>query len=158
VVDAVRYAVEVQRSLANHNAEIPQDKRIEYRIGINVGDIVCDGDDIFGDGVNVAARLEGIVERGGICVPRQVMDQIEGKFDLSYRELGRQNLKNIAKPIEVYAIELDPAGSRACQVLAAANLEQQVSVLQSSRRCASRVRNRGQWTTPRKVRAWVKPP
>jgi hypothetical protein len=76
--------------------------------------------------VNVAARLEGIAERGGICVSRQVMDQIEGKFDLSYRELGRQNLKNIAKPIEVYAIELDPAGSRVSQVLAAANLEQQV--------------------------------
>jgi class 3 adenylate cyclase/pimeloyl-ACP methyl ester carboxylesterase len=132
VLDAVRCAVEVQRTMADNNAGVPRDKRIELRIGINVGDIVSDGGDIFGDGVNLAARLESIADRGGICVSRQVMDQIEGKLDLSYRELGRQNLKNIAKPIEVYAVELDPAGSRASKVLAASNLQQQICYCKST--------------------------
>jgi len=92
----------------------------------NVGEVLTDGRDIFGDGVNVAARLEGIADRGGICISRQVMDQIEGKLDLSYRELGRQNLKNISRPVEVYAIRLDDVAAPGSKVLAAANLKQEI--------------------------------
>jgi class 3 adenylate cyclase len=94
VVDAVTCAVEIQRSMLERNSEIPLDQRIEFRIGINLGDVISEGTDIFGDGVNVAARLESIADRGGICISRQVLDQVEGKLDLTYRELGRQNLKN----------------------------------------------------------------
>src|SRR5712671_1235145 len=123
-VDAVRCAVEVQRAMIDRNASVPSEQRIEFRVGINVGDIIEDEGDIFGDGVNVAARLEGIALRGGICISRQVLDQIEGKLKLQFRELGRQNLKNIARPIEVFAIDLDEAGSPASRVLNAASLKQ----------------------------------
>ncbi len=132
VVEAVRCAVEVQRGMAERNAEVPQDKRIEFRVGINIGDIIEDGGDIFGDGVNVAARLEGIADRGGICISRHVLDQVEGKLDLTFRELGRQNLKNIARPVEVYAINLDAAGSPAARVLAGANLKQEIRYCKAS--------------------------
>src|ERR1700730_902555 len=125
-VDAAGCAVEIQRAMVDRNAAIPSDKRIEFRIGINVGDISEDEGDIFGDGVNVAARLESIAERGGICISRQALDQIEGKLELKFRELGRQNLKNISRPIEVYAINLDEAGSAASRVLTAANLKQDI--------------------------------
>jgi len=126
VVDAVTCAVEIQRGMVARNAEVPPDRRIEFRIGINLGDVITDGTDIFGDGVNIAARLEGISDRGGICISRQVLDQVDGKLDLTYRELGRQNLKNIAKPVEVYAIQLDGAASPGSRVLAAANLKQKI--------------------------------
>jgi class 3 adenylate cyclase len=86
VVDAVRCAVDVQQAMAQRNADLPQDKRIEFRIGINIGDIIEDGGDIFEDGVNVAVRLEGISDRGGICISRNVLDQVVGKLDLSFRE------------------------------------------------------------------------
>ena len=108
------------------NSQVPPDKRIEFRIGINLGDVIADGGDMFGDGVNVAAGLEGIADRGGICVSRQVLDQVEGKFDLTYRELGRQNLKNIAKPVEVYAIHLDAVASPGSRFLANKNLKQEI--------------------------------
>jgi class 3 adenylate cyclase/pimeloyl-ACP methyl ester carboxylesterase len=107
VVDAVRCAVDIQRGMVKRNADTSADKRIEFRIGINLGDVIIDGDDIFGDGVNVAARLEGLAETGGICISRQAHDQIEGRLPLAYRALGPQHLKNIAKPVEVYAIALD---------------------------------------------------
>jgi class 3 adenylate cyclase len=97
-IDAVRCAIEIQRGMVKRNLNIPPEDRIEFRIGINVGDIIKDGNDIFGNGVNVAARLESIADRGGICVSRQVVDQIEDKLELAFRELGRQNLKNIPKP------------------------------------------------------------
>ncbi len=126
VVDGVTCAVGIQRGMPERNAEVPLDKRVEFRIGINLGDVIKDGADIFGDGVNVAARLEGIADRGGICISRQVLDQIEGKLDLTYRELGRQNLKNIAKPVEVYAIQLDAATSPGSQFLATAYLKQEI--------------------------------
>jgi class 3 adenylate cyclase/pimeloyl-ACP methyl ester carboxylesterase len=126
VVDAVTCAVEIQRGMVARNAEVSPDRRIEFRIGINLGDVITDGTDIFGDGVNIAARLEGISDRGGICISRQVLDQVDGKLDLTYRELGRQNLKNIAKPVEVYAIQLDGAASPGSRVLAAANLKQKI--------------------------------
>jgi class 3 adenylate cyclase/pimeloyl-ACP methyl ester carboxylesterase len=126
VLDAVICAIDIQRSMADRNAEVPQDARVEFRIGINLGDVITDGTDIFGDGVNVAARLEGIAERGGICISRQVLDQVEGKLELGYRELGRQNLKNIAKAVEAYAILLDAAAAPGTRFLATANLKQEI--------------------------------
>ncbi len=105
VVDAVRYAVEVQREMAARNADVPPDKRIEFRIGINLGDIIIDEGDIYGDGVNVAARLEGIAEPGGICLSRAAYDQVEGKVAAEFRDAGEQELKNIARPVRVYAID-----------------------------------------------------
>jgi len=126
VVDAVTCAIEIQRGMLERNLEIPPDQRIELRIGINLGDVISEGTDIFGDGVNVAARLESIADRGGICISRQVLDQVEGKLDVTYRELGRQNLKNIAKPVEVYAVRLDAAASPGSRFLATANLKQEI--------------------------------
>src|SRR4029077_4305194 len=114
----VQCAVEIQRGMAERNADVPPENRIEFRIGINVGDIIRDAGDIFGNGVNVAARLEAIADRGVICISRQVLDQIEDKLELSFRELGRQNLKNISKPIEVYAIDFDGHGGPARSILA----------------------------------------
>ena len=107
VVDAVRCAMEIQRALAERNAAISKDRRIEFRIGINLGDIIIDEGDIYGDGVNIAARLEGIAEAGGICISRQAFDQIDGKLQLAVREMGPQKLKNITKPIEVFAVKTD---------------------------------------------------
>lgn len=109
-VDAVRCAMEIQRAMAERNAAIPEDRRIELRIGINVGDVIIEKQDIYGDGVNIAARLEGIAKAGGICISRQVFDQIEGKLQFASLPLGPQNLKNITKPIEVLAIEVDGTG------------------------------------------------
>ena len=125
-VEAVRCAVEIQSGMVERNVVVPIDRRIEFRVGVHVGDIIEDGGDIFGDGVNVAARLEGIAVRGGICLSRQALDQIEGKVRIHFRELGRQNLKNISRPIEAYAIEFDEAGSPASRVLTAANLKQDI--------------------------------
>jgi class 3 adenylate cyclase/pimeloyl-ACP methyl ester carboxylesterase len=126
VVDAAACAIEIQRGMLERNSTIPPDQRIEFRIGINLGDVICEGRDILGDGVNVAARLESIADRGGICISRQVLDQIEGKLDVTYRELGRQNLKNIAKPVEAYAIQLDAATSPGSRFLATARLKQEI--------------------------------
>jgi class 3 adenylate cyclase/TolB-like protein/Flp pilus assembly protein TadD len=108
VVDAVRCAVDVQRGMVVRNAEVPAHEKIEFRIGINVGDIIIDSDDIFGDGVNVAARLQALAEPGGICVSKVVRDQVLDKLSFAFEELGSQQLKNIARPIEVYRI-LDEA-------------------------------------------------
>lgn len=124
-LDAVSCALTVQKAMFERNSQVMPDRRIEFRIGINLGEVLADGRDIFGDGVNVAARLEGIAERGGICISRQVLDQIEGKLELSYRELGRQNLKNISRPVEVYAIRVDDAAPGS-KILAAANLKQDI--------------------------------
>jgi class 3 adenylate cyclase/pimeloyl-ACP methyl ester carboxylesterase len=123
---AVACAIAIQRGMVERNMEVSPEKRIEFRIGINLGDVITDGADIFGEGVNLAARLEGIADRGGICISRHVLDQVEGKFDLTFRELGRQNLKNIAKPVEVYAIELDGVASPGSRILAAADLKQEI--------------------------------
>jgi class 3 adenylate cyclase len=107
VVEAVDCAVEVQRSMAKRNRGAPEDCRMLLRIGIHLGDIITEGDDIYGDGVNIAARLEALAEPGGIDLSRQAYDQIEGKLPVSCRALGPQQLKNIAKPVEVYAVDLD---------------------------------------------------
>jgi class 3 adenylate cyclase/pimeloyl-ACP methyl ester carboxylesterase len=126
VVDAVSCAIQIQRSMLARNAAIAPEDRIEFRMGINLGDVISEGSDIFGDGVNVAARLESIADRGGICISRQVLDQVEGKLDVTFRELGRQNLKNIAKPVEVYAIYLGATPSPGSRFLASANLKQEI--------------------------------
>jgi class 3 adenylate cyclase/pimeloyl-ACP methyl ester carboxylesterase len=126
VVDAVKCAIEIQRGMAMRNAAVSPDKRIEFRMGINIGDVIEDDGDVFGDGVNVAARLEGISARGGICISRHVLDLIEGKLDIACRELGRQNLKNIARPVEVYGVDLDGGGSLAARLLADSDLQQEV--------------------------------
>jgi class 3 adenylate cyclase/pimeloyl-ACP methyl ester carboxylesterase len=126
VVDAVKCAVEIQRCMAACNADISSDRRIEFRMGINIGDVIEDAGDVFGDGVNVAARLEGIAPRGGICISGNVLDLLEGKVKLPCRELGRQNLKNIARPIEVYDVDIDGEGSLAARVLAESDLKQHV--------------------------------
>jgi adenylate cyclase len=102
VVDALRCAVEVQSEMTGHNTGVPPNKRIELRIGINVGDIVVEGGDIFGDGVNVAARLEGLAEPGGICVSARVQEDAAGKLDLAFEDIGEQQLKNIARPVRVF--------------------------------------------------------
>jgi class 3 adenylate cyclase/pimeloyl-ACP methyl ester carboxylesterase len=112
-IDAVRCAIDIQRAMAKRNADIPQGRRVAFRIGINVGDIIIEDGDIYGDGVNIAVRLEGVAEAGGICISRQAYDQIEGKLSLASRPLGSQKLKNISKPIEVYAIDFDNAHARA---------------------------------------------
>jgi adenylate cyclase len=88
VVDAVRCAIDVQRGMAKRNTGVPQQKRIEFRIGINVGDVIIDGDDIFGDGVNVAVRLEGIAEAGGICVSAHVRDYAQGHLNITFEDVG----------------------------------------------------------------------
>jgi adenylate cyclase len=108
VVDAVRCAVDIQRLMIEKQAETAGDQPIEFRIGINVGDIVIDGDDIHGDGVNVAARLEGLSEPGGISVSAGVHDQVRDKLDLSFEDTGEQQLKNIARPMRVYRITGTP--------------------------------------------------
>src|SRR6516162_2387067 len=109
VVDAVRCAVEVQREMAERNAEVSPDRRIEFRMGINIGDIIREGRDIFGDGVNVAARLEGLAQPGGICVSRAVRDQVRDKLDFSFEDMGDREVKNIARPIRVHRILLGEA-------------------------------------------------
>ena len=104
VVDAVRCAVEVQRAVAERNADVPPDRRIELRMGINLGDIIRDGRDIYGDGVNVAARLEALAEPGGICVSRVVRDQVRDKLAFAFEDMGEKQVKNIARPIRVHRI------------------------------------------------------
>src|SRR5712664_2128154 len=103
VVDAVECAVAVQAVMAQRNEGIPQDRRMLFRIGINLGDILIEGDDILGDGVNVAARLEGIAEPGGICISSSAYDQVRGKVTVEFADLGEQRLKNIDRPVRVYA-------------------------------------------------------
>jgi TolB-like protein/class 3 adenylate cyclase len=104
VVDAVRCADEIQRGMAEQNIDVPQDKRIELRIGIHVGDIIIEENDIFGDGVNIAVRLEGIAEPGGISISDDARRQIRGKIDVTFEDLGSQSLKNIAEPMRVWRV------------------------------------------------------
>ena len=106
VVDAVRCAVDIQRGMAERNVPVPADLRIEFRVGINVGDIIFDGDDIFGDGVNVAARLEALADPGGIMVSSVVHDQVRDKLSFGFESLGEQTVKNIARPVGVHRIHL----------------------------------------------------
>jgi adenylate cyclase len=104
VVDALRCAAEVQAGIDEQNAAVPSVQRIEFRVGIHQGDIVVEGDDIVGDGVNIAARLEGMAEPGGICVSQRVQEDAAGKLDLAFEDLGEQTLKNIARPVRIYRV------------------------------------------------------
>jgi len=109
VVAAVRWAVEVQHALGERNSGLPQEKRIEFRMGINAGDIIIDGIDIWGDGVNVAARLEALAEPGGICVSSRVQEDVHGSLEVAFEDIGEQQLKNIARPVRVYRVQLNGA-------------------------------------------------
>jgi adenylate cyclase len=106
VIDAVRCAVDIQRGMIERNAELPIESRIQFRVGINVGDIISDDNDIYGDGVNVAARLEALAEPGGICVSRNVHDQVRDKLSFSFEDIGEQVFKNIARSIGVHRVSL----------------------------------------------------
>jgi len=107
VVDAVECAVEIQRAMVAREKYVPEDLRIQYRVGINLGDIIIDGDDLFGDGVNIAARLEGLAEPGGICISRAARDQIRDKLDYPLEDLDEVEVKNIARPVRVFRVLLD---------------------------------------------------
>ena len=104
VIEAVRCAVELQRGMADRNVETVEDKRITFRIGINLGDVIAEEDDIYGDGVNVAARLEALAEPGGICISRVVRDQIRDKLPYPFEDKGEQSVKNIARSVRVFAL------------------------------------------------------
>jgi adenylate cyclase len=107
-VDATRCAVEIQRGMVERNASVPEDKRIELRIGIHIGDVIIEDGDIFGDGVNIAARLESSANPGGICISDDVYRQVHGKLDANFQDGGEQELKNISRPVRVY--RLQPGG------------------------------------------------
>ena len=104
VVDAVACAVAIQDGMAARNAGVPEDKRIVLRIGINIGDIIIDEGDIHGDGVNIAARLEGIARPGTICLSKAARDQVRDKLDIAFEDMGEHSLKNIARPVHVYRV------------------------------------------------------
>src|SRR5512136_598317 len=107
VVDAVQCAVEIQQVLRAKNAVVPENRRMEFRIGINLGDVIEEGDSIYGDGVNIASRLEGLAEAGGICISESAYQQIENKLPLRYDYLGEHEVKNIAKPVRVYCARIE---------------------------------------------------
>jgi TolB-like protein/class 3 adenylate cyclase len=108
VVDAVRCAVDIQKELKTRNGELPENRRMEFRIGVNLGDVVEDGEQILGDGVNIAARLESLSEAGGICISGTAFDQVRNKVDLRYKYLGEQTVKNIALPVRMYKVLMEP--------------------------------------------------
>ncbi len=125
VVNAVGCAAEIQRGMRDRNVDLVPDRRIEFRIGVNLGDVIVEGDDIYGDGVNIAVRLESIAEPGGISVSNSVRDQVGNRLDLTFEDKGEQNLKNIEKPIRVYNVSLDGPGARSEKQSAPTNREKQ---------------------------------
>ena len=112
VVEAVQSTAEIQRGMALRNAEVPEDWRIVFRIGINIGDIIVEGDDIHGDGFNVAARLQTLADPGGICAAGVVFDQSKNKVDIGFQDLGLQSVKNIPEPVRAYRVLLEPEAVR----------------------------------------------
>jgi adenylate cyclase len=136
VVDAVRCAVDIQREMTERNATVPPEGRIEFRIGLNLGDIIIDDKDIYGDGVNIAARLEALAEPGGICVSRVVRDQVRDKLDFSFEDMGEQQVKNIARPVRTHrvllsatAVELSSAPVAAASAARAPQQKPSIAVL-----------------------------
>ena len=109
VVDAVRCAIEVQQGMVERNADVPQEKRIEFRVGVNLGDVMIEGRDLYGDGVNIAARLEALAEPSGICISRTVLNHARDKVPFDVEDAGEQTLKNIARPVHVYRIIITPS-------------------------------------------------
>src|SRR5947208_12172203 len=128
VVSAVACAAEIQRAVRARNASVPPETRIEFRIGVNVGDVIVEGGDIFGDGVNVAARLESIAPPGGIAVSQSVRDQLGKRLGFTFEDMGERRLKNIERPIRVYSISLDTPSSRQADVAAATTGEEKPSI------------------------------
>ncbi len=108
VIDAVQCAVEIQKELETRNAELPEDRKVEFRIGINLGDVIDKDEDLHGDGVNIAARIEGLAEGGGICISRTAFDQVRNKLNLGYEYLGEHSVKNIAQQVRVYRVLMEP--------------------------------------------------
>ncbi len=127
VVDAVRCAVDIQRGMGERNIGVPQENSIQFRIGINVGDIISDNNDIYGDGVNVAARLEALAEPGGIMVSRNVYDQVRDKLSFGFEDMGEQTVKNIARPIGVHRVSLVESAAPISVIGAAAATKTEVS-------------------------------
>jgi adenylate cyclase len=107
-VDAINCSVEIQRKLAEQNAELSDDRKMEFRIGVNVGDVVEEEDRIYGDGVNIAARVESLSEAGGICITGRAYDQVKNKLELGYEYLGEHSVKNISQPVRVYKVLMEP--------------------------------------------------
>jgi len=120
-VDAVNCTIEIQRELGERNAELPDNRKMDFRIGVNVGDVIEEEDRIYGDGVNIAARVEALAEAGGICISGRVHDHVENKLDLKYEFMGEQSVKNISKPIRVYRVPVNP-------VIAASDIEIEIEV------------------------------
>lgn len=129
VVDATECAVKIQKKLKNRNLDLPKDRRMEFRIGINLGDVIEDEDRIYGDGVNIAARIERLAEGGGICVSGSVFDQIEEKIPLAFEDLGKLSVKNIKKPVQVYRINVEPEDSLMVEDVAKLPDELSIAVL-----------------------------
>src|SRR5262249_48411164 len=111
VVEAVQCAVAIQRELHVRNAALPLHRRMEFRIGINLGDVIVEGERIYGDGVNIAPRLEGLAEAGGLCISGSVYEQVKTRLALGYEDLGAQAVKNIAEPVRVYRVQLEPGAA-----------------------------------------------
>ncbi len=122
VVDAVRCAIEVQQGMLERNVQVPEDQRIEFRIGINLGDVIVEGRDLYGDGVNIAARLEALAEPGGICISQTVLNHARDKVPFEVEDAGEQTLKNITRPVHVYRIILDPHQPKAAPQSSASSL------------------------------------
>jgi class 3 adenylate cyclase len=108
VVDAVECAVEIQKELKTRNAELPENRKMEFRIGVNLGDVVEDGEQILGDGVNIAARMESLADGGGICISGTAFDQVRNKLELGYEYLGEQTVKNITLPVSFFKCFFEP--------------------------------------------------
>ena len=108
VVDAVECAVEIQKELKTHNTELPETRRMDFRIGINLGDVIEEEGRIYGDGVNIAARIESLSEAGGVCISGTAFDQIKNKLNLGYKYLGEQTVKNILEPVRAYRVLMEP--------------------------------------------------
>jgi adenylate cyclase len=128
-VDATRCAIQTQRGMAQRNKDVPAERRIEIRIGIHVGDIIIEDGDIFGDGVNIAARLEGISEPGGICISDDAFRQVRGKIDVAFEDAGDQQLKNIEQPVKVYRIRLGEATAKGSKTSASSSDRPSIAVL-----------------------------
>jgi class 3 adenylate cyclase len=149
VVDAVQGAVAIQKELKSRNAELPENRKMLFRIGINLGDVIVEDDRIYGDGVNIAARLEGLAEPGGICISRTAYDQIEDKLPLGYEYIGEKYVKNIPKPIHAYRVLLEP--EETSRKIRAEEIPEHRETLRKPSRIIieTRGRDRRQWTRKR---------
>ena len=137
VVDAVRCAVEVQREMIARNTATPAQRRIEFRMGINLGDVIIEDGDIFGDGVNIAARLEALAEPGGICLSAAAHEQVRDRLDLAFEDLGEQQVKNITRPVRTYCVALGASSRAATTFLSCRIRSPPASPARSNQSCAN---------------------